>query len=172
MTDRTQKLRENPTSQSRWAEWYKVIYPKLYYGAFRLSNGDVEAARDLAQEALARFLDYRGIERVTDDRHAVSFLIKTCRNLAIDRNARAHEIPLDELADIEAIEAPEQPIEPGLDLEKMLQSLEPQDRELMRWVREGLSVADIARRIGTSYSAVGVRLHRIRKALRESFGSV
>jgi len=54
----------------------------------------------------------------------------------------------------------------------MLQSLEPQDRELMRWVREGLSVAEIARRIGSSYTAVGVRLHRIRKALRESFGSV
>jgi len=87
-----------------------VIYPKLYYAAFRLSHGDVEAARDLAQEALARFLDYRGIERVTGDRHAVSFLIKTCRNLAIDHNARAHEIPLDELADIEAIEAPEQPV--------------------------------------------------------------
>jgi RNA polymerase sigma factor (sigma-70 family) len=172
MTDRTQHLRENTTSQRRWAQWYKIIYPKVYSAAFRLSNGDAEAARDLTQEALVRFLDYRAIERVTDDRHAVSFLIKTCRNLAIDRNARAHEIPLSELGAAEGIETSEEPVEPTLDLEKMLGSLPAQDQELMHWVRQGLSVAEIARRTGNSYTAIGVRLHRIRKALRESFGSL
>jgi RNA polymerase sigma factor (sigma-70 family) len=167
MTDRSQKLREHPTSQRHWREWYRIVYPKLYYAAFRLANGKVAEAQDLTQEAFARFLDYRAIERVTDDRHAISFLIKTCRNLAIDRSARARNIPLQELGEIEATETPD--LEPKIDLERMLESLEPRERELMQWALEGVSLAEMARRTGSTYTAVGVRLHRIRQALKKSF---
>jgi len=167
MTDRTQELRGHPSSERLWTEWYKLVYPKLYYAAFRLANGNVVAAQDLAQESLARFLDYRAIERVTDDRHAVSFLIKTCRNLAIDLSARARDIPLQELGEMDAIEIPDP--QPKIDLDRMLQTLEPQDRELMQWALEGVSLSDMARRMGSTYTAVGVRLHRIRQGLKKSF---
>jgi RNA polymerase sigma factor (sigma-70 family) len=169
MTDRTEKLREKPVSERRWSEWYKIIYPKLYYAAFRLANGNVAEAQDLTQEAFARFLEYRAIERVTDDRHAISFLIKTCRNLAIDRSARARDIPLQELGEIEAIETSD--FEPKIELERMLQSLEPQERELMQWALDGVTLAEMARRTGSTYTAVGVRLHRIRQSLKRSFSA-
>jgi RNA polymerase sigma factor (sigma-70 family) len=167
MTDRTQELRQHPTNERLWTEWYKLVYPKLYYAAFRLTNGNVVVAQDLSQESLARFLEYRAIERVTDDRHAVSFLIKTCRNLAIDRSARAREVSLQELGEMDAVETPD--LQPKMDLERMLQTLEPQEREVMQWALEGVSLSEMARRTGSTYTAVGVRLHRIRQALRKSF---
>jgi RNA polymerase sigma factor (sigma-70 family) len=169
MTDRTQQLRAHPTNQRLWRDWYKRIYPNLYYAAFRLARGNVAVAQDLTQEAFARFVNYRAIERVADDRHAISFLIRTCRNLAIDRSTRAREVPLQELGDIELLEDSD-PV-PTLDLDRMLASLKPEERELMQWVREGLSLAEIAQRTGSTYTAVGVRVHRIRESLKKAFAS-
>lgn len=166
--DFIRQIRKSPADQHRWAVWYKSIYPKLYYAAFRLTNGNAEAARDLTQETFARFLGYRAIERVTNDQHALSFLIKTCRNLAIDRNARVHEVPLEDLEEAESIATPELSTESTIDIERMLKALNPEDRQLMQWARDGVSVSDIARKLGVSYTAAGVRLHRLRKQLRET----
>ena len=163
------RIRERPIDQHRWAAWYKSVYPKLYYVAFRLANGNADVARDLIQEAFARFISYRAIERVSNDKHALSFLVKTCRNLAFDHNARAHQLPQESPEELEAIAGAEQPIEPALDFDRMIQSLEPQDRQLMQWAREGMTLSEIAAKLGVTYTAAGVRLHRVRKRLRESY---
>lgn len=168
--DLIEGIREHPADQHRWAEWYKAVYPRLYYVAFRLTNGNTDAARDLVQETFTRFLGYRAIERVSSDQHALSFLIRTCRNLAFDRSARVRQLPEGSPEELESIPGAEQPIEPALDFERILQTLGPQDRQLMQWAREGMSVSEIATRLGVTYSAAGVRLHRLRKRLRESHG--
>jgi RNA polymerase sigma-70 factor (ECF subfamily) len=168
--DLIERIRERPTDQHRWAAWYRSVYPKLYYVAFRLTNGDVAAARDLVQETFARFVTYRAIERVSNDRHALSFLSKTCRNLAFDGNARARQLPQESPEELESIAGAEQPMEPALDFDRMIRALEPQDRQLMQWAYEGLTISEIAAKLGVTYSAAGVRLHRVRKRLRESYG--
>lgn len=171
-TDLIAKIRASPDSERRWATWYRAVYPKIYYAAFRFANGNADTARDLTQEAFTRFLGYRAIDRVTSDQHALAFLIKTCRNLATDRNARAHEISLGGLEEIEAISGAEPAIELSIDLDRMLQNLEPDERQIMLWARDGESVSDIARKLGVSYTAAGVRLHRVRERLRGAFGGV
>ncbi len=168
--DLIERIRQRPADGRRWTAWYKLVYPKLYYVAFRFAKGDSEAARDLTQETFARFLSYRALERVTSDRHALSFLITTCRNLAIDRGQRATELSIEELGPLESLAAADAPIEPALDFGRILATLEPQDRELMQMARDGLTVSEIASKLGVTYTAAGVRLHRIRKRLRESHG--
>lgn len=168
-TELIERIRQSPTDQRRWAEWYKAVYPRLYYAAFRLTNGRPEAARDLAQDTFARFIGYRAIERVSSDQHALSFLIKTCRNLAFDRTASMHHLPCISLEELEEVAEDEDPVEPALDTERILQALEPKDRQLMELAYEGMSVSEIAARLGVTYSAAGVRLHRLRKQLREFY---
>lgn len=168
--DLVRKIRDNPRSTRLWTEWYRSVYPKLYYAAFRLARGRAELAKDLTQESFTRFLNYQAIDRVNDDRHALAFLIRTCKNLAIDRGERVQNVSLQDIADIELHAALERP-EPEIDLDRMLQTLQPQDRQFMQWVRDGLSVAEIAQRSGLTYTATGVRLYRIRKNLQESFGT-
>jgi RNA polymerase sigma factor (sigma-70 family) len=164
------QIREQPNSQRRWAAWYKRVYPNVYYAAFRLTNGNAEEARELTQETFTRFLEYRAIERVQGEQHALGYLIKTCRNLAIDRNARVREIRLESLIEADSIPAPERHIEESIDLDRALLELGGDDQMLTQWMREGISVSEIARRLGITYTAAGVRIHRLRKRLREAIG--
>jgi RNA polymerase sigma factor (sigma-70 family) len=170
-TDLIAKIRENPASQRAWATWYKSVYPKVYYAAFRFVRGNTEAARDLASETFTRFLHYQAIERVASDQHAQSFLIKTCRNLAIDRGARPEEVTFDELDELETVQPTEESLGAALALDKMVQVLNPEERQLVEWIRAGLNIAEAAKKLGISYTAAGVRVHRIRHKLRETFGS-
>jgi RNA polymerase sigma factor (sigma-70 family) len=164
------RIRRDPAREQGWADWYKSAYPRLYYVAFRLARGNADAARDLTQDSFARFLAYGAIDRVQSDQHALAFLIKTCRNLAINRGARAHEVSLDGAEELEAAPAPDAALDAALDLERLLQKLLPADRQLLEWARDGLSLSEIARNLGVSYTAAGVRLHRLKKQLRDACG--
>jgi RNA polymerase sigma factor (sigma-70 family) len=168
--DLVKRIRERPSSEPRWEEWYKSVYPRLYYAAFRLANGSAELARDLTQEAFTRFLEYRAIERVENEQHALAYLIKTCRNVAIDRNVRAEQTPLDDLINVDSIPAPEQQSEAVVDLEHVFDELTAEDRALLGWIRDGHSISEIARKLDLSYTAAGVRVHRLKKRLRTALG--
>ncbi len=165
--DLIERIRKAPGDERRWAAWYKATYPRLSYFAFRLMSGDAEAARDLVQEAFTRFVAYRAIERVSNDNHALAFLLTTCRNLAADAGAKVQHVPEQALEGLELMAAADQKSEPALDLDRLQAALEPESRQLIQWAREGLTVAEIAKRLGITYTAAGVRLHRIRKRLQE-----
>lgn len=166
-SDLTAKIRADPLKERAWADWYQSLHTKLYYFAFRLTRGDSELARDLVQETFTRFIGYRAIERVANDRHALLFLMKTCRNLAIDENVRCKNL----VVGLEGIEEP--PAEPlplpGIELEQMLATLEPEERRIIQWVRLGESISEIAGKLGIAYSAAGVRIFRITKKLRKTY---
>ena len=162
------KIRTTPGSQRVWTAWYKSAYTKVYYAAYRFSYGNRDTARDLTQETFKRFIEYRAIDRVKDDKHALAFLIRTCRNLAIDRNVSVAEISLEGLPEAEFPAAPEANTQHAFALDQILPTLNAEDREIIEYLRNGLTVAEIAQKLKISYSAAGVRLHRMRKRLRES----
>lgn len=166
--DLVQRLRKRADSERLWEAWYKSTYPKLYFAAFRLANGNADVARDLTQETFTRFLEYRAIDRVENEQHALAYLIKTCRNLAIGRNAHAKAVPMEGLTEVEAMPAPEQSAGSIVDLDRAVDELDAADRELVRWMRDGLGVGEIAAKLGISYTAAGVRVHRLKKQLRKA----
>lgn len=166
--DLIQRLRQRPHNKHLWEAWYASAYPKLYFVAFRLARGSSDIARDLTQGTFTRFLEYRAIERVASEQHALAYLIKTCRNLAIDRNAQARNIPLESLAEVEWMPAPEHPEESIIDLQRAVDELDDEDQNLVQWMQDGLRVSEIAKRLNVSYTAAGVRVHRLRKRLRNA----
>jgi len=169
--DLIEAIRQAPRSERLWSVWYTKTYPGVYYAAYRFSRGNADAARDLTQETFTRFVQYDAIQRVDDEEHARAFLIKTCRNLAIDRDARAREIPLDDIPEYHLAQPSDTPAGAGPDLEEMLQFLDTEDRKLIAWTQEGFTLAEIARKLNISYTAAGVRLHRLRKRLRQKNGT-
>jgi len=166
-SDLIQEIQRNPQSKRAWAQWYKRTYRRVYFVAYRFARGDRDAAADLAQEAFMRFVGYEAIHRVTTEEHAVAFLIQTCRNLAIDRDKRARDISLDDIPESALPIRSETISDTTLDLEQAVLALTPDERQMIEWTREGFSIADVAGRMGISYTAAGVRLHRIRKRLQE-----
>lgn len=167
-SDLIARIRSHRDSGRSWSEWYKSAYPSVYFAAYRFSRGNVEAARDLTQETFTRFVQYEAIDRVTDEKHALSFLIRTCRNLAIDRNGRAREISLEDIPESELVAPVDVPARAALQIDDLLRLLTVEERQVIQWTREGFGIADIAKKLGISYTAAGVRLHRIRKRLQET----
>jgi RNA polymerase sigma factor (sigma-70 family) len=165
--DLIRQLRASPGNEKLWAAWYKAAYPKVYFAAHRFSNGRPDLARELVQETFSRFIEYRALERVVDESSAVAHLIVTCRNLAIDRNTEARLISLEGLEKADVIAAPDVPMDRAMDVERAVLELNQDDRDLVKWMRDGLSVSEIAARLEVSYSAAGVRVHRLRKRLRD-----
>jgi RNA polymerase sigma factor (sigma-70 family) len=165
--DFTKRIRDDPSKQRGWADWYRVMYTRVYYVAFRFARGDTETARDLVQETFARFIAYRAIRKVSNDRHAVLFLAKICRNVAINSHARNKEmisVGLDEILQLPAEPLPVRQIE----MDEMIAKLEPDERRIIGWVREGDRISEIAKRLGIAYSAAGVRIFRITQKLRKA----
>jgi hypothetical protein len=111
--DLVRQVRRRPTNERRWESWYKSVYPEGLLCRVSI-GGEMPTSPATLRGRPSVFL---GTGRSTglSERHAVAYLDRTCRNLAIDRNARAPEISLEDLVGLESVAAPEQPMGQSLD---------------------------------------------------------
>jgi RNA polymerase sigma-70 factor (ECF subfamily) len=138
------------------------------YFARRVGAADAE---DLVQETLiaihTRRATYDTALPFTAWLHAIA------RYKLIDHFRRAgvrRTVPLEDAAAVIAEEETES-VGAKRDVEKLLDTLPPARRELVRQVKiEGLSTAEAAQRTGMSESAVKVGVHRALKALSAVIG--
>jgi DNA-directed RNA polymerase specialized sigma24 family protein len=56
------------------------------------------------------------------------------------------------------------------DLQVLKRDLTEEEQKLLGQLIQGLSLSEIADKLGISYTSAGVRLHRLRKKLRRSAG--
>lgn len=159
-------IKARPSDQQRWTAWYNMIYPMLIASAYRRCSGDGETARDLVQEGLERFVRYRGIERVEDERSALVYLLQTCRRIAYDwyNSSQSCEEFLEDLTHFAQEEGIAESVS---DLNALIRFLREEDQDLIRMAREGYTLNEIAETLGITSTAAGVRLHRIKVRLRE-----
>ena len=145
---------------------------RTYQFAFQLT-GNADDAMDIVQEAFLRL--HRQPDRLSvDPQHAVRWLFRAVRNLAIDmlrsRSARPQcEIPED-LADARQPAPDESAIgsEVSARLWAEIARLPLPEREallLRDW--QGMPYADIAELTGTTVSTVTSRIHEARTTLRQ-----
>lgn len=127
---------------------------------------------DLRQEVYARTFD-AAREHIPDD--ARRFLMATARNLIIDRVRHEQIVPIEAVADIEALEVPTDAAGPDRvaqardelrRLQEALDRLPPVEREaiLLTYV-EDLKLREIAARMGVAKSTASVRLSNALRAL-------
>jgi len=131
---------------------------------------DSALAEDMVQEAFARVYLYRAAFR--PEFSFRTWLMVMVRHLCIDQlRRRAHAaIPLDTLPEIPTASAEAACMEKLTRLQLMdeLSALREPDRTLLiGYALEGCSYQTLAHRTGLSTAQVRVRLHRLRKRLRE-----
>jgi len=142
--------------------------------AHRVLRGQLEVAKDVAQEVFRRVVQYCNFEELQDAEVFLAYLRAVSLNAARDAlrqlAPRGIEIPIDELERGTAQrgwpETPEQVLLAKLLREELLAQLDPINRQLFQLLIEGYSPDEIATLLGLSYSNVGVRLHRLRQVLR------
>ena len=84
--DHTAAIRSNPKDKAAWDDWFRAIYPRVYYSLYRHTRGDATLSEEATQGALERFLRYRAHRKVNSDKDAVAYLIRTGLRLLDDEH--------------------------------------------------------------------------------------
>jgi len=168
--------------------FFNAYFPRVYRFALPRLNGDVEAAREVVQAALAKAMrrigDFRGESAL------FTWICQICRREAVDyiRSRRRHVKHLVLIDDrpelrsaIEAIEAPEDydlvrqygRAEVGRLVRVVLDRLPSNYGDALEWkYMEGSSVEEIGERLGIGTIAAQSLLARARIAFREALEQV
>jgi len=168
--------------------FFNAYFPRVYRFALPRLNGDVQAAREVVQAALAKAMrrigDFRGESAL------FTWICQICRREAVDyiRSRRRHVKHLVLIDDrpelrfaIEAIEAPEEydlvrqygRAEVGRLVRVVLDRLPSNYGDALEWkYMEGSSVEEIGERLGIGTIAAQSLLARARIAFREALEQV
>jgi RNA polymerase sigma-70 factor (ECF subfamily) len=150
----------------------------VFQVVFRIS-GNREEAEDLSQEVFIRA--FRQLGQFRGDAAFSSWLYRIAWNLSMDRlDKRKKEawIELDELADTHTLNAAIRDPYQAMDMAERkrsltleIEKLDAPDRLLIElYYRDDKTVKEIAWIMGIGESNVKIRLHRIRKKLKNRFG--
>jgi RNA polymerase sigma-70 factor (ECF subfamily) len=168
--------------------FFNAYFPRVYRFALPRLNGDVDAAREVVQAALAKAMrrigDFRGESAL------FTWICQICRREAVDyiRSRRRHVKHLVLIDDrpelrsaIEAIEAPEEydlvrqygRAEVGRLVRVVLDRLPSNYGDALEWkYMEGSSVEEIGERLGIGTIAAQSLLARARIAFRQALEQV
>jgi RNA polymerase sigma-70 factor, ECF subfamily len=168
--------------------FFNAYFPRVYRFVLPRLNGDVDAAREVVQSALAKAMrrigDFRGESAL------FTWICQICRREAVDyiRSRRRHVKHLVLIDDrpelrsaIEAIEAPEEfdlvrqygRAEVGRLVRVVLDRLPSNYGDALEWkYMEGSSVEEIGARLGIGTVAAQSLLARARIAFREALEQV
>ena len=168
--------------------FFNAYFPRVYRFVLPRLNGDVDAAREVVQAALAKAMrrigDFRGESAL------FTWICQICRREAVDyiRSRRRHVKHLVLIDDrpelrsaIEAIEAPEEydlvrqygRAEVGRLVRVVLDRLPSNYGDALEWkYMEGSSVEEIGERLGIGTIAAQSLLARARIAFREALEQV
>jgi len=169
--------------EAAFADFFDRSFPPLYRFALRRTDGDPDAAEEIAQAALARAVSrlrtYRG------EAALLTWLTTFCRHeVAAWYERRARRPPevelLEDRPEVRAVlESLGAELHPDAAMARrevadrvrtILDALPGRYAEALEWkYLEGLSVVDIALRLGLSAKAAESLLTRAREAFREAF---
>lgn len=163
-----------------WGLLYGALWPRVYAQAYHGLRGIKPAAEDVAQAAFLKlYLDPTFPGRVESADHLANLMQSIVRNECVNlwrRDSRQPTISLEDAllsGQIESDESanPDRRLELG-ELSSALKNEVAQwateDQRLIELLLTDQPRAAIALQLGQSYSAVGVRLHRLRRKLRKA----
>jgi RNA polymerase sigma factor (sigma-70 family) len=170
IADALRRLTDDVQDQDAWAELYLSLRPYVFSIAHR-HLGSVAAAEDVTQDVFVRLATARPFGRLHDTGQLRAYVAAMTRNIAISQFRSARRQPPDSHDLSEPTEAFEMPsFDTLLALEELTQALTPADRRLLELVLEGRRLPEMAEQLGISYSAAGVRLHRLRQRIAAHLG--
>ena len=161
-------LSVNRTDEDAWRVLYEQTRTTGVDAAKRVLRGQAELADDVAQEAFLRIFRYCKFADLVDVDAFLRYLKAVCANAARDMlKSVAEPAEQGELVDIRVSEeTPEDIVIAQETLNEFMNQLDEGDREILSLSMDGYDLAEIADRLGLSYSNAGVRLHRSRERLR------
>jgi len=146
--DALRRLAGDRFDQGAWRVLFDVLWPYVFSVCARLHGDDLAAAQDSAQESLIRLARYAPFNELPNLEAVRAYLRRVCRRVVRSHCASPSmkvTIPIDDEALIasDAFDPEEQASASQL-FDAILRNLDEPDRELLRMVRAGFSLEDIA----------------------------
>jgi RNA polymerase sigma-70 factor, ECF subfamily len=174
--NRTDTTREKETARTAWRALLDRLArrhgPMLHTRAVRLTGSPAEGW-DLLHDTYERAM--RSQPEVVSEQQALGWLVTVMRNLYLDRlraRRRHPELPLERPEWVPSPVEEQDPPWAALTMNDVLQRLPsvaaPMRTVYQLHVLEGLTYAEIARRLRVPPATVGTRLHRARARIKEA----
>jgi RNA polymerase sigma factor (sigma-70 family) len=162
-------LTRDRDDQEAWTALYGLVQPFVWNISLKILWRNPEAARDATQVTFQRLATYGDFRKYPLPDQFMPYLATVAKHVAWDmlkeQTARAAN---EEAAAAEAEKLRVQPAQIERNrwlLKTILSELDTEERQVVDLLMEGWSVGEIAEKIGLSYTAAGVRIHRLRQAL-------
>ncbi len=166
------RLVENRADEDAWRILYKLSWPRVMATAYRMCRGRRDFAEDVSQEVFLRLLHYSNLRDFASTDQFQRYLTTLVVNAAHDMRKKdrdsenIHGIPDELLPQPLWMESHALKTAETRDLlDKLSAKLGSEDNRLMGLLAQGFSLGEIAKNLGITYSAAGVRVHRIRRML-------
>jgi len=162
-------LAENSRDEDAWRSLYGLMRPYVYSVTYRMLRGSQDLAQDASQEVFYRLVKYCNFESLQQPRIFRSYLMSVSRNTArtfamntVRRNATE---PRKVMKEPSAVLPPEEADYADQIVASISGTLDAVNQSILRRVIEGYSLGEIAGEFGLTYSATGVRVHRVKQQL-------
>jgi DNA-directed RNA polymerase specialized sigma24 family protein len=166
-------LRRN-ADDAAWGHFYRLVAPLIRGQLFLLGVQHPDRADDHLQDVLFRFLryspwrhDWRGLPPAPV---VIGYLREIARNVCFDKRSR---IPprdtskaQDDLSPLDTLPGGATTADIETAFGRWWQQLSNDERVLLNLLMEGHALSEIADLLGISYSAAGLRVHRLKAKLR------
>lgn len=149
----------------RWKAWHDSTYPRAYFLAERMVEGDSTLASVIARDALTlTFLGHQK-RKLLSEAVSLEALEPFVAAAWIDIAAPSgNDIPLEEMtrSDLEALANLTED-----DIDERLDELVPEFRDIVRRLLGGATLVEIAKSLHVGVASLRVRVHRFRKMMKE-----
>lgn len=168
------RLAASRSDTDAWKSLYLRMWPFVFGTNFRLLGGARHAAEDASQEVFLRLLQYSKFQNLQEPDSFYRYLRTVCTNVTRDYLHRLSERKETGFVEEEVELLRSRLPKAGQELiteeyAQILSGLEATDREMIEMAIRGYSLDEIADAAGLTYQNAGVRLHRIRRNLREAW---
>jgi RNA polymerase sigma-70 factor (ECF subfamily) len=167
-------LAKSRTDEKAWASLYRQMWPFVIAIFYRQLGGIKEVAEDAAQEVFLRLVRSCPFGKLQNTDPFRAYVRRVAQNVArtyryrfLKRAEREQEMEttLEEVVDSKQ-PLPEDYLEQEQLLRSIIAQLDETDRQLIRLLAKDLSLLDVAKATGLTYTNAAVRLHRLRRKLR------
>jgi RNA polymerase sigma factor (sigma-70 family) len=171
------RLLENPQDSQAWSTLVPELQGIMSQGISSFRRSSIDFA-EVTQEALIRVTEAVESKQIMDAAHLRSFAVVAARRIAVDC-VRRETLRSNTGKQMFATNAVEGYTINGEDaviakevMARLLVSLTKPNQELLELFISGLGIDDIAQKLGISYGAAAVRLHRLKAQIQSSFEGV
>jgi DNA-directed RNA polymerase specialized sigma24 family protein len=164
LNDAVWLLAANRDDQTGWAVLYRLLRPYVLATCGRLLARSRPLAEDACQEVFIRLIRFAPFQKIAEFGNVYPYVRMVCRSACSDITKKHKDLDVydDNLG-------------PGIEqhgtwdarltLKELASKLSDVDANLLEMLLLGLTVGEIAMRSSVTYTAAGVRIHRLKERL-------